>query len=247
MFKSIKIYILVFLTLGLFMLPKLLKILNDSNKANENSITNTTIAIQSNSNSKQPIPPQALKQSSPTTSPDSKSPHVPLQPKDYLEAAVESSQKEQEQFEKTALIKMKFPKDIIFAKQDSDENMIAMVGRKQNSSQIIGVFARNQTSSNEEVSHFMPELAQRVSGVPPELVATNTTPEPYVVDEQSPFKNVYTWHIENDKNILYLIKADRKDNVGSYMIFMTGSKKDTQRTEKDLENIINSIEITSGK
>lgn len=164
---------------------------------------------------------------------------------DYLQVARESSQKEKENFEKTAFIKIDWPTDFQFSRQDSDEGMIGVVGRKQNSDQIYGLVARQGISTNEEVEKFLPELAQRIPGVPSQLVNAKISPEKYDVEPNSPFKNVYTWQVQDEKNVLYLIKADRKDGLGSYMIFTTGPNKESQRTEKDLETMINRIQLTS--
>lgn len=164
---------------------------------------------------------------------------------DYLEIARESSQKEVEKFENTALLKVKLPRDFQFSQQDSDDGMIGIIGRKQNSKQIYGLLARQGVSTNEEVEKFIPELAQRIPGVSTQLVNEKISPEMYEVAADSPFKNVYTWQVQNNSNVLYLIKADRKDGLGSYMIFTTGPNKESQQTEKDLENIISSIQLTS--
>ena len=245
MSQSTKIYISIGLILGLLLLlPKTRSILSSQNKQSGSGSQAESFSPNVSQNNADPANLNSSQQNRPsinsstqiTTSTSTST------VKDYLEVTKESSQKEKVEFEKTAMIKMNLPSDVIFSKQDSDEGMIAMVGRKQNSSQIYGVFARKGLTTNAEIEKFLPELAQRIPGVSAQLVNSKVTAVPYETSPDSSFKNVYTWQIQTDKNVFYMIKADRKDNFGSYMVFTTGNKKETERTEKDFEDIINSIQ-----
>jgi len=53
--------------------------------------------------------------------------------------------------------------------------MTGVVGRRQKSGQIYGLLARQGLSTNQEVEKFIPELAQKIPGVSPQIVCFHTT------------------------------------------------------------------------